>query len=130
LTTGACLVFLGHRVVCADVDALKVARGPGRVACGGSLAGVRIGVLGLAFKTGTNDLCDSSALAVAVKGAEAVVLLTDWPVFRTFDRVRVAELMDGHVVDSRNHLDADALLRAGLLHSGVGRASLGVTQFS
>jgi len=37
----------------------------------------------------------------------------------------------GHtVVDSRNHLDADALSRAGLLHSSVGRASLGIAHFS
>ena len=26
LTTGACLASLGHRVVCSDVDAAKVAR--------------------------------------------------------------------------------------------------------
>jgi UDPglucose 6-dehydrogenase len=45
-----------------------------RAAAGGSLDGKRIGLLGLAFKAGTNDLRDSAALGVAgqlaVAGAE------------------------------------------------------------
>ncbi|GGI89500.1 UDP-glucose 6-dehydrogenase [Saccharopolyspora subtropica] len=45
-------------------------------ACGGSLAGTRLGLLGLTFKAGTDDLRDSPALAVArllaEQGAELV----------------------------------------------------------
>jgi UDPglucose 6-dehydrogenase len=129
-----------------------------RDAVGGDLAGVRIGVLGLAFKAGTNDLRDSPSLAVAellafegaellaydpeisrplagmtvvddpyaaVRGAKAVVLLTDWPEFRTLDWAKVAALMDGvTVLDTRNDLDPDALHLAGLVLQGVGRALL------
>lgn len=49
------------------VDKIRAACG---IEPGGSLRGVRLGLLGMAFKAGTNDLRDSPALAVAVALAE------------------------------------------------------------
>jgi UDPglucose 6-dehydrogenase len=47
-----------------------------RTAVGGTLAGARIGVLGLTYKAGTDDLRDSPALAVARQLADAGAELT------------------------------------------------------
>ncbi|HEY4006345.1 MAG TPA: UDP-glucose/GDP-mannose dehydrogenase family protein [Pseudonocardia sp.] len=47
-----------------------------RSACGGSLAGKRVGLLGLTFKAGTDDLRDSPALTVAGKLLEEGAELT------------------------------------------------------
>jgi UDPglucose 6-dehydrogenase len=57
----------------------------------------------------------------AVTGADAVVILTDWPQFRKLDWTRISQLMAGHtVIDTRNHLDPAALDRAGLCWHGMG----------
>jgi UDPglucose 6-dehydrogenase len=124
-------------------------------AVGGTLAGARIGVLGLAFKAGTNDLRDSPALAVAsvlgalgaeltaydpavggeiagmtvvddayqvAKGADAVVVLTEWDEFKRLDWSYLAEMMAGDaVVDTRNLLDPQLILGVGLSWQGIGR---------
>ncbi len=126
----------------------------------GSLTRVRLGLLGLTFKAGTDDLRDSPALAIAAllrqagadlvaydpalvgetapsevegvpvlgdplevaQGAEALVVLTEWPVFRTLDWSAMAGVMKQPVVvDTRNLLDPATLRRAGLTGIGLGR---------
>jgi UDPglucose 6-dehydrogenase len=67
------------------------------------------------------QLC-SSAIE-AVDGADAVVLVTEWPEFRELDwegevKARLARPL---VVDGRNFLDRDALRAAGYEYEGIGR---------
>ncbi|WP_259312813.1 UDP-glucose dehydrogenase family protein [Capillimicrobium parvum] len=59
----------------------------------------------------------------AVDGADAVVLVTEWPQFRELDWVEVAARMAGTtVIDGRNALDPEAVRAAGLAYEAVGRA--------
>jgi UDPglucose 6-dehydrogenase len=58
----------------------------------------------------------------AIKDADAVVLVTEWPEFAELDWAAVAQAMRGNlVVDGRNALDAEAVRAAGLRYDGVGR---------
>ncbi len=66
------------------------------------------------------DFADS-ALG-AVEGADAVVLVTEWPEFRELDWNQVRERMAGNlVIDGRNFVDRDALSSGGFIYEGVGR---------
>jgi UDPglucose 6-dehydrogenase len=56
-------------------------------------------------------------------GAAVLVLLTDWPEFRTLDWQRIAALLQGQVViDTRNYLAPEAMHRAGIAYIGTGRS--------
>ncbi|WP_219414371.1 UDP-glucose dehydrogenase family protein [Pseudonocardia nigra] len=139
------------------VDKVRVAVTGSRT---GSLSGRRIGVLGLTFKAGTDDIRDSPSIAVAAllrqagaelaaydpsvptgsthgglagidvvdsavaaaKGAEALVILTEWPEFRLLDWSALAEATSrAIVIDTRNLLDPDVLRRAGFTCYSLGR---------
>jgi UDPglucose 6-dehydrogenase len=66
------------------------------------------------------DFSDS-ALA-AIDGADAVVLVTEWPEFADLDWAEVASRMRGDlVIDGRNALDGARVAGAGLAYEGIGR---------
>ena len=57
-----------------------------------------------------------------VNGADAVVLVTEWPQILALDWSRVRALMRGDVlVDGRNALDPQAMVAAGFAYEGIGR---------
>lgn len=60
------------------------------------------------------------------RGADAVVLATEWNHFRAPDFTRVAKLMRGrHVFDGRNALVPESVAEAGLAYRGMGRPARG-----
>jgi UDPglucose 6-dehydrogenase len=64
-----------------------------------------------------------SAEAV-LEGADAVVLVTEWPEFAELDLAELARLMRGNVlIDGRNVFDPARAREAGLAYEGVGRSA-------
>jgi UDPglucose 6-dehydrogenase len=58
----------------------------------------------------------------AVQGADAVVIVTEWPEFAELDWAEVAERMPGRlVIDGRNFVDSEAVRAAGFIYEGIGR---------
>jgi UDPglucose 6-dehydrogenase len=58
----------------------------------------------------------------AMKGADAVALITEWPEYLSIDWTRAASLVRQRViVDGRNCLDPEALAASGFNYHGMGR---------
>jgi UDPglucose 6-dehydrogenase len=67
----------------------------------------------------TVELCGSAEEALA--GADAAVLVTEWPEFRDLDWPELAKTMaNALLVDGRNFLDPEALRAAGFTYEGIG----------
>lgn len=62
----------------------------------------------------------------AVKGADALVIATEWSEYRSPDLPRVKQLMRGrHLFDGRNVVVPEAVADAGMRYRGIGRPPVG-----
>jgi len=129
-------------------------------ACGGSVAGKTIAILGLTFKPETDDMRESPSLPIihrlmesgatirafdpvgieaakrvlpdgiqycddaldAAQDADALVVLTEWNVFRALSPTALRARMRGDIVmDLRNIFEPGAMRAAGFTYASVGR---------
>jgi UDPglucose 6-dehydrogenase len=68
----------------------------------------------------------AGSAAEALAGADAAVLVTEWPEFCELDWTLAARSMRGRlVVDGRNCLDPSVVSAAGLTYEGIGRSGVG-----
>jgi UDPglucose 6-dehydrogenase len=66
------------------------------------------------------EMCDSAM--EAIDGANAAVIVTEWPEFGELDLAEVRDRMaDPVIVDGRNLLSNEAVRAAGLVYEGIGR---------
>ncbi len=78
-----------------------------------SQSGLRDGIAGVLVETDAERLAD---------GCDALVLVTDWQQFRNLDYAKMASLMNHPVlIDGRNFLNKEELIKAGFRYVGVGR---------
>jgi UDPglucose 6-dehydrogenase len=131
-------------------------------ACGGSIDGCTIAVLGLTFKPNTDDMRDSPSLEIVpglrkrgaivraydpqgmaeakkmldgviwcedayetMRGADALVIVTEWNEFRALDLGRVRKLLKRPLmIDLRNIYPVREMEQAGFTYHSIGRRAV------
>ena len=137
-----------------EVNELQRHRVVDKVKAAIDLDGATIGLWGLAFKAGTDDIRESPAVFLAeelmaggatvqafdpeaahvdgvirvddaiqaAKGADVLLIATEWPEFQAVDlRAVRAAMASAHIIDARNMLDPEAVRRLGMRYEGIGR---------
>jgi len=131
-------------------------------ACGGSVKGLKIGILGVAFKPNTDDVRDAPSLVIipilqklgativahdpiameqaqkvlsdvgwvddpyeAAKGADALVIITEWNEYRSMDMEELGEIMkQKRLIDLRNIYKVSDVEPYGFHYVSVGRPEI------
>jgi len=137
-----------------EVNELQRHRVVDKVKAAIDLDGATIGLWGLAFKAGTDDIRESPAVFLAeelmaggatvqafdpeaahvdgvirvddaiqaAKGADVLLIATEWPEFQAVDlRAVRAAMASAHIIDARNMLDPKAVRHLGMRYEGIGR---------
>jgi UDPglucose 6-dehydrogenase len=61
----------------------------------------------------------------ALEGADALIIATEWPEFRTPDFEKIRSLMKGRTIfDGRNVFDLEAVKKEGFTYYSIGRADV------
>ena len=78
-----------------------------------SQSGLRHGLTGVIVESDASHLADS---------CDALVLVTDWQQFKELDYAAMGQRMNSPImIDGRNFLDREAMVRAGFQYMGIGR---------
>ncbi|MEZ5351490.1 MAG: nucleotide sugar dehydrogenase [Bryobacteraceae bacterium] len=102
-----------------DAPALEIARAV--VAAGGEVCGYDPVSMGVAARMMPQLQLCADAYEVA-RGADALVLCTDWNEFKQLDLTRVRESMRGAaMVDGRNLYEPERMAEMGFVYRGIGR---------
>ena len=75
-------------------------------------------IAGVLLQHQCRDMIEGNRLA----GADACIIVTEWPEFAEVDWAAAADAMSGRVViDGRNFVDTKAVLASGFAYEGIGR---------